>query len=56
MTRFLKIILISIVYANICVAETIKTNDFKVIENKIQTSAKDTLVIFDVDLKPKKII
>ena len=41
---------------NISFAAIIKTNDFKIIENNIQTTNTDTLLIFDVDdvlLQPK---
>ena len=49
-------LIISIFYANFCLAEIIQTHDFKVIEDKVRTADYNTLVIFDIDhvlLQPK---
>jgi|GEM_PF-889868 phosphoglycolate phosphatase-like HAD superfamily hydrolase len=56
MIKKFSILLITIFYANSCLAEIIKTNDFKVIKDQVQSAEGNTIVIFDIDnvlLQPK---
>ena len=43
------LLVVTIFYANTCSAKIIKTNDFQVIKDQIQSTENDTLVIFDID-------
>ena len=57
MTKKFSILLVfTVFYVNSCLAEIIKTNDFKAIKDQVQSAEGNTIVIFDIDnvlLQPK---